>query len=221
MCDNLKRKSGIIFAIDLESETSALRVAKEVYEYVDSIKIGYPLVLNAGLRIVKKIKKESNVPIIADFKVMDISSTATKIVKAAVNAGCDGVVICGVCGPTVISRCIEAARGKKVFVFTEFTHSDGLLSPKISNYTAKVAKELCVDGIFAPGTKPERIRELRNIVGDLIIACCGIGAQGPMPGSAIKAGADFEIIGRAIYDANNPKLAAMEIKRRIDSIIED
>jgi len=46
---------------------------------------------------------------------------------------------------------------------------------------------------------------LRNIVGALIIACCGIGAQGPEPGSAIKAGADFEIIGRTIYEADNSK----------------
>ena len=52
---------------------------------------------------------------------------------------------------------------------------------------------------------------LRNIVDDLIIACCGIGAQGPEPGSVIKAGAGFEIIGRAIYEADNSKSTITQI----------
>ena len=66
---------------------------------------------------------------------MDYSLIAVKTVETAIDACYDAVVVCGACGPTMISR---------------------------GAY-----------GIFAPGTKPERVKELRNIVGDLIIACCG------------------------------------------------
>jgi len=146
---------------------------------------------------------------------MDYSLIAVKTVEITVDAGYDAVVVCGACGPDVISRCVKAANDKQVFVFAEFTHRDGLLDSNIANRSARLAKELGAYGIFAPGTKPGRIKELRNIVGDLIIACCGIGAQGTEPGSAIKAGADFEIIGRTIYAAENPKAAIIEIKERI------
>ena len=36
----------------------------------------------------------------------------------------------------------------------------------------------------------------------------GVGAQGGDPKETIKAGADFIIVGRGIYHADNPALAA-------------
>ena len=43
------------------------------------------------------------------------------------------------------------------------------------------------------------------ITPDKMIVCCGIGAQGGEFGAAIRAGASYEIIGRAIYDAPDPR----------------
>ena len=43
-----------------------------------------------------------------------------------------------------------------------------------------------------------------EIVADRLIISCGVGYQGTPYGSAVKAGADFEIIGRAIYNSENP-----------------
>lgn len=212
---NIKRNTGVILALDLTEEKLAIDIVKAIWENLDAIKVGLPLVLNCGLEIVKKIKRIADLPIIADFKIMDYSLIAVKNVETAIDAGYDAVVVCGACGPTVISRCVKAANDKKVFVFVEFTHRDGLLDTNIANRSARLAKELGAYGIFAPGTKPERVKELRNIVGDLIIACCGIGAQGPEPGSAIKAGADFEIIGRAIYEADNSKSTITQIVEEI------
>jgi orotidine-5'-phosphate decarboxylase len=215
MNKSIKQNTGVILALDITEEKQALHLVERIREDLDAIKVGLPLVLNCGLDIVKKIKNIADIPIIADFKIMDYSLIAAKTVEAAVAVGYDAVVVCGACGPDVISRCIKAASDKKVFVFVEFTHRNGLLNSNIANHSARLAKELGAYGIFAPGTKPERIKELREIVGDLIIACCGIGAQGPEPGSAIKAGADFEIIGRTIYAAENPKTAIIGIKEMI------
>jgi len=212
---NIKQNTGVILALDLTEEKPAINLVKEIWDDLDAIKVGLPLVLNCGLDIVKKLKSIVDIPIIADFKIMDYSLIAVKTVETAIDAGYDAVVVCGACGPTVISRCVKAANDKKVFVLVEFTHRDGLLDPNIANLSARLAKELGAYGIFAPGTKPERIKELRNIVGDLIIACCGIGAQGPKPGSGIKAGADFEIIGRAIYEADNSKSTSKQIVEEI------
>lgn len=215
----MKRKSGIIFAADLQNEGRLISIISEIADNIDAIKIGYPLVLSSGIQIVKKIKNICDIPIIADFKIMDTSVIATTIVKIALYSGCDGVMLCGVIGPTAISDCIEIAGKDMTFVFTEFTQPDGLINPKLSDDVARIAKDLGAYGIQAPGTKPDRIKRLRDIVGsDLKIISCGIGAQGPPPGSAIKAGADFEIIGRAIYDAKNPKLAVKEIGKKISDL---
>lgn len=216
----MKGEKGIIFAADLVDEVSCLQVIEEISGFIDAIKIGYPLILNTGIQIVHKIKEICNLPVIADLKIMDISSVAGKIVATVVKAGCDGVVVCGQCGPGVIFDCMQEAEDKMVIVFNEFTHFDGLITEEVANDTAKIAKDLGAYGIQVPGTKPHRIQKLREIVGNnLIIIACGIGAQGPSPGTAIKTGADYEIIGRAIYTSQNPKRSVEEIKKIISSFL--
>ena len=87
---------------------------------------------------------------------------------------------------------------------------------KHSNEIAKMAKELGCHGIIAPATRVDRVAELREIVGDLKIFSPGIGAQrGDM--EVVKY-VDYIIVGRSIYNAKNPKKAAEEIIKRIESI---
>lgn len=212
--------SRIILALDLINENDSLNLIRLLCGHLAMIKVGLPLILNTGLQIVRKIKKLCNIPIIADFKVMDIPATAVKNAEAAFNFGCDAIVICGASGPTAIADCMKLAKDKKIFVFLEFTHPDGLITVEMANKTAKIAKNLGVFGILAPGTKLERIKELREIIGnELIIACCGIGVQGPEPGSAIKAGANYEIIGRIIYEAVDPLQKVIKIKQKINELL--
>lgn len=216
----MKGKKGIIFAADLMEELPCLRLIKDISNFIDVIKIGYPLILNAGIQIVEKIKKDCGLPIIADFKIMDISETAKNIVSTVIKAGCDGVMVCGVCGPEVVYDCIKEAHNKMVFVFNEFTCMSALITDKVADDTARMAKELGAYGIQAPGTKPHRVQRLRQIVGDdLVIIACGIGAQGPKPGSAIEAGADYEIIGRAIYASVNPRRSAEGIRKSMGLLL--
>ncbi len=60
-------------------------------------------------------------------------------------------------------------------------------------------------GIVAPATRPEIIVRARRILGPGIkILSPGIGAQGSNPGDALKAGADYEIIGRMITTSPDP-----------------
>jgi orotidine-5'-phosphate decarboxylase len=54
-----------------------------------------------------------------------------------------------------------------------------------------------------------------------MIAFCGIGSQGGKFGEAIAAGGDFEIIGRAIYDAPDPLKAAAEIRAAIAPALKE
>ncbi len=55
----------------------------------------------------------------------------------------------------------------------------------------------------------------------MIILTPGIGAQGAQPGDAIKNGADYEIVGRAIYTSDNPQKSAEEIRKKINERKEE
>ena len=52
----LKKKSRLILAMDLEDEKKSLEVCNNVKDYIDAIKVGYPLILSNGLGILTKIK---------------------------------------------------------------------------------------------------------------------------------------------------------------------
>jgi len=217
----LQRNSGIILALDLTDERSAFNLVKAVFEDIDAIKIGYPLILNTGIGVIRKIKTTFNIPVIADLKIADIPFIAKLITKIAIENLSDGIIIHGFMGPDGIEACIQEAGGKMIFVTTELTNPGGeIFTRLVAEDICRIALELGAYGIQAPGTRPERIKRFREIVGKkLKIIACGIGAQGPKPGTAIKAGADFEIIGRAIYNSLHPNKEIKKIKEEIKRAI--
>lgn len=200
----MKKENRIILALDVESKHKALEICKKVAEYVDAIKIGNPLILNTGLGFIKELKFK---PLIADLKIADIPEISRRMCEQAVKSGADYVIVHGFVGNDVVKACSEVA---KIFVVAEMTHkgSEEFIA-RSSESIARIAKKHAY-GIVAPATKPDRIKKLRKIVGDMTIISPGVKAQGAKVGDAIKAGADFEIIGRGIYQAKDPRKAAKE-----------
>ena len=80
--------------------------------------------------------------------------------------------------------------------------------------------EVGATGIIAPATRPEKVSQLRKIVGNLKILSPGVGAQGGSASDTIKAGADYVIVGRAIYQASDPKVAAKQLADEIKEAIQ-
>lgn len=212
----MKKDSRLILALDVLDPAKALELARELGKLVDAIKIGYPLVLSAGMDIISQLAKYS--AIICDFKLADIPNTNLLILKQAFDKGAEGIIVHGFVGRDSVKACVQEAKllGKASFIVTEMSHQGALeyLRP-VSNKLAKLACALGAQGIIAPGTRPERIKELRKLVGKLLILCPGIGAQGGSASSAIKAGADYVIVGRSIYQARLPKEAALNIIKEI------
>jgi orotidine-5'-phosphate decarboxylase len=206
----LKRENGIILALDVDTREKALEITREAAEFVDAIKVGYPLVLNTDLSIIGELKKFQK-PIIADFKVADIPIVGQRICEAAKGAGADFVIVHGFVGEDVVKACSNAS---KIFVVAEMSHPGALdFMAKDAESIVEIARKHAF-GIVAPATRPERIRELRAASGaDLKIISPGVKAQGASVGDAIRAGADFEIIGRGIYGAREPKKAAEEFSK--------
>ncbi len=211
----MTKDKGIIFAADIQQESMLLAIAQETCAYIRGVKVGGVALYENGWGLIEKIKRVCPRPVYADLKLMDIPYVAEKLASRAFRHGADGIMVCGACGRDTLSVCRKCAGDKMVFVFTQFTHSSGLITDRMADTYVGVALETGCDGIQVPANRPVRIGKVREWVGDgLKIVSCGIGAQGAPMGSAIKAGADYEIIGRAIYEralaGESPREAAVD-----------
>lgn len=207
----LTPKSRLIIALDVTDRDEALSIAEKLGGTVDAIKVNYPIVLACGLDIIVDLKKYAN--LIADFKVADIPSINTLICQETFKAGADAIICQGFVGHDSVSACVDAAKkyDRDVFVVTEMSHPGALdfLQP-CAFELVELAKDAGASGIIAPATRPERLAEIRNRAGAMKILSPGVGAQGGDARKAIEAGADFVIVGRSIYNAENPYDAALK-----------
>jgi orotidine-5'-phosphate decarboxylase len=202
----MQKKNRIILALDVTSRADAMRVVEAVKGYVDAIKINWPLVLATGPDIIREMSRIKDV--ICDFKIADIPNTNKLIVEQAMSRGASAVICHGFTGDDSVKACVDAAKGQ-VFVVTEMSHPGGKqFTAPVADKLATLAKSAGARGIVAPATRPERIAALRKIIGGLEIISPGVGAQGGKASDAIRAGADYIIVGRAIYDAPDPGGAA-------------
>lgn len=206
----MKHESRLILALDVTEEEKALEVSKAVGDIVDAIKVGYPLVLSCGLDMVSIIAEHSDV--ICDFKVADIPNTNRLIVENVFKRGASGVIVQGFVGKDSIEACVKAAGDGDVFVVVEMSHPGGAeFFQPVTDRLIKLATNAGATGVIAPATRPERVAYIRNLAGDLKILTPGIGAQGGSAADAVSAGADYVIVGRGIYRAEDPKAAARQI----------
>ena len=208
----MKRDTRLILALDVTSRERALSLAGKLRDYFDAIKIGYPLILSAGLGIVREIS--ATLPVIADLKVADIPNTNRLICDAVLGAGASGVIAQAFPGKDSLLACAEVAaeNGADLYVVTEMSHPGAeLFMAPLAEKMARLAAEVGATGVVAPATRPERIRLIRSIIGERTIISPGVGAQGGSAGAALQAGADYLIVGRSIYQAEDPEGAAKKL----------
>ncbi len=213
----LVKKTQLILALDVTDKARSISLSSDVAGCVDAIKIGYPLVLSAGIGIIDTISEIS--PVIADFKVADIPKTSRMICSRAFEAGAVAVIVHGFTGRDSLVECVNTGReyGGGIFVVTEMSHPGAVdFLQEQAPAIARLAVESGASGVVAPATRPERVRKIRDIVGDMTIISPGVGAQGGSAADAIRAGADYIIVGRSIYDSEDPRLEAERIVREIE-----
>ncbi len=211
------RDSGIMFAADLPDRDSAFSILDEVADQVDVIKFNYPLILREGINLLGETKKRYGRPVFADFKVADVPVTNNRIIKLCEEEGVDAVMLHGFIGVEALRRAKKVADKLGLFLVTQLTSPGGadFFEPHWKKF-AELAVVMELEGVQAPGNRPQVVKQVREIVGDeLVIVSCGIGAQGGKYGGAIAAGADFEIIGRDIYRADSPGDKVESIRREI------
>lgn len=205
--------SRLVLALDETDSVRACRIAEEVAPFVAAIKINYPLVLSSGLGIVREISKFAKV--ICDFKVADIPNTNRLITESVFKAGAQGIIAHAFPGSESLKAIREVDSSKDLFVVITMSHPRGGDFFDIEAFCS-LALEVGATGVIAPATRPEDISRIRDLIGNLKIMSPGVGAQGGNSKEALKAGADFIIVGRGIYLSDNPAEAAEQYSRDLE-----
>lgn len=205
----------LILSLDVPDRKRAVGIAESCAPFIDAIKVGYPLVLPAGLAIVEDLAA-LGLPLIADFKVADIPNTNRLICEAVFSAGFDAVIAHGFVGGDAARACVEVAHnhGGAAYIVAEMSHPGATeyFHGGVAEHLAALAVACRADGIIAPATRPDRIGRLREIVGERTIYSPGVGAQGGDLDTVARL-VDGVIVGRSIYEAADPGAEAERFSR--------
>lgn len=201
----------LILALDVEERRIALKIAEELCDLVDKFKVNYPLVLSSGIRIISELAEIK--PVIADLKIADVPHISAKIAEIAFRNDAKAVIAHGFTGSDSLKAVLSVAKrfGGEVYVVTELSSPGGEeFMSKFSLEIARKAREIGCQGLIAPATRIERLKEIREVAGDMKILCPGVGAQGGSV-EALRF-ADGIIVGRSIYEAENPRQEAKKLR---------
>lgn len=214
----MRLDSRVILAVDADPPGDVLQT---LLPGVDGVKLGLPLLLRRGPDHLRDLADRveaagDGLGVVVDLKLADIPAVTEASVEACMELGATHVICHGFPGEDSVRAACEAAGGR-VFVVCEMSHPGGarFLAPHAEEIV-QIAAKSGATGIVAPATRPERIEVLRRAADraaeedtpGLRIAAPGVGTQGGDAADAVRAGADWLIIGRSILTAEDPARAA-------------
>jgi orotidine-5'-phosphate decarboxylase len=232
-------RSSLIVALDFDSLPSALKFAKGVADLVGLFKIGSQLFTAAGPAAVREVAALGP-GVFLDLKFHDIPNTvAGAVLACAALPGVEFVNVHALGGTVMLHAAVQAisagqpmgADRPRLLAVTILTSMDqkamravGISGPPKLRVVklAKLAKAAGVDGVVA---SVQEARAIRKACGrDFLIVTPGVRpssaathakaddqARTATPAEAIRAGADFIVVGRPILAAADPRAAAQSI----------
>ncbi len=230
-----KIRNPIIAALDVPTAEQALKLAREIAPVVGAFKIGGELFTSAGPDIVKKIRA-TGASVFLDLKFHDIPNTVSKAVASATRLDVQMLTVHASGGFEMMQAAEKSAqetakqlglRPPLVLGVTVLTSSNNATLAEIgceadAEKQVSILAQLAVkSGLRGLVCSPLEISALRKILpGHVQLVTPGIrtGAEKSddqkrtlTPREAMDAGANWLVIGRPIYGAENPQAAAEKI----------
>lgn len=230
----------LIVALDRSSRKEMLALVDRLAGSVGTFKIGLQAFVAGGPDLVRAVV-ERNVRVFLDLKLHDIPNTVARAVEEAARLRVAMLTVHASGGPVMLRAAAEAALSASepplllaVTILTSLDDSSlraiGIADPA-STAVERLAAVASANGVTGVVASPREIAALRARFGrDLRIVTPGIRSSRESAGDqartlpareAIRAGADYIVVGRPILDAPDPKKAAEEIVAEIRSVLSN
>lgn len=234
----MEPKEHFIFALDVERFEEAQKLVLEFKEHVGMFKVGKQLFTHCGPKIVDFIKLK-NSKVFLDLKYHDIPNTVSRASTEAAKLGVDMLNVHTMGGFTMMNETRQAVQNAVkslsihrpiligVTVLTSLDNAElermgiHISVDTLTRNLALLAKDAGMDGVVAGGSEIELIRELCGK--DFVIVTPGVRIGEKKddqkrtidPVEAIRRGATYIVLGRAVRDNPNPAALLDKIGRDI------
>jgi len=228
-----ERNERLIVALDVASLPEAASLARRLAPHVAAVKIGSQLFTAEGPRAVYAMR-DLGLRVFLDLKFHDIPNTVAGAVAAARQSGVWMLNIHCSGGPAMMSEAAHAAAAASqrarplvlgVTVLTSLDEAglkDALGTARtLREQVQHLARQALAAGLDGVVASPHEIVDIRQACGPaFLIVTPGVrpadGDQDDQrrvmtPGEAIRAGADYVVVGRPILRAKDPVDAARRI----------
>lgn len=220
----------LIVALDLPTAQAALALVRQLDDVVDFYKVGAPLYTAAGPQVVGALKDEGK-RVFLDLKYHDIPNTVARASESAAALGVDLLTL-HASGGSAMMRAAREAVGEDgprllgVTVLTSFTAEDvvEVWDKELRSLREEVVRlaglsaQAGLDGVVASAMEVEGLK--RRHGADFMVVTPGIRPAGTelgdqarsgTPAEAARAGADYIVVGRPVYQADDPAAMAQRI----------
>lgn len=235
----------LIVALDVETIERARELFNALRDVAGMFKIGSQLFTAAGPDFVREIVAAGS-GVFLDLKFHDIPNTVAAAGREATRLGVSIFDVHAAGGSEMLKRTAEAVtetsereglRRPKVIAVTVLTSADAATLAEVGITDnpqeqvlklARLAAECGIDGVVA---SPHEVALLRSTIKreDFVLVAPGVRPAGAAthdqkrvmtPAEAVRAGADYLVVGRAILDAPDPALAAQKILEEMSGAYE-
>ncbi len=225
----------LIVALDVPNVVQGLDLAARLGDSVSFYKIGLGMLTGGGLALANELKQEHGKRIFLDMKFFDIGATVEAAVRGIAQYDLDFLTVHG--DPYVVQAAREGAAGSdmKILAVTILTSldrsnlddaciKDGTI-PDLVQERAGKALTAGADGVIASPQEASLIRALPEAEGKLIVtpgvrpvgADLGDQKRVTTPAQAIANGADHVVVGRPVWQAEDPANATQDILAELSS----
>jgi orotidine-5'-phosphate decarboxylase len=231
----LEPRERLIVALDVSSVAEAEALIARLGDAVTFYKIGYQLGFAGGLGLAERLAGAGK-QVFVDMKLHDIGNTVAEGVKSVARLGATFLTVHAY--PQTMHAAVDARadtnlRILAVTVLTSYDDADlaaagyDFTVPELVAERAAQARDIGVDGLVCSAVEAASLRQI--VGGGRTLVTPGIRPAGAdagdqkrimTPSAAIKAGANYLVVGRPIVTARDPKAAADAIVAEIAAASE-
>lgn len=223
----------VIVPLDVPTTDQAIALVDRLGDRSDFYKVGFELFTRAGPAVVQTLVDRGK-RVFLDLKLHDIPNTVARAVSVASDLGVDLLTLHATGGPSMLSAAADARTGSLqllgVTVLTSLTPDEmGTVWDReirsVRDDVARLAvmsRDAGIDGVVASALEASWIRG--QVGPDFLVVTPGIRPAGAdagdqnrvaTPADAVRAGADYLVIGRPITRAPDPASAFDAISAEI------